>query len=56
MYFLEVAKAKSRTLFALNTHVFVPVALPFSVFSASSWVTISTGLSKEVLAFSKRFL
>ena len=45
---LEVAKAKSRTLSALNTHVFRAFSCPFSRAMASSCVQIMTG---SVLVF-----
>ena len=50
----EEAKAKSRTLAALKTQVFLPLGLPFSAALASSGVTMKTGFFVSPRAFSKR--
>ena len=39
----ELAKAKSRTLSALNTQVFLPFAFSFSFAFASARLTMKTG-------------
>ena len=49
--FRELAKAKSRTLDALNSQVFLPFGLPFSAAFASSAVMMKTGFRVSFSAF-----